>query len=114
MSSFTTHQTRHLGKLNQLKTLQQQVAFWEKNPNNYKKGCQVFHKYIDCVRSFKDPKSLYNSYVRMASYCESMEDQLLSRELLKEAMSLMIHFNLAEQTHIQKMRRKIDSLRYGF
>lgn len=105
-----THQTRKIGNLNRLRTLQQQVSFWEKSTEHYKKTLSVFQEYLDCLRDFDDQRAIINTYIRMASYCEHMEDPLLSRELLKEAKERMEFFNLGESNQLQKMQKKIDAL----
>ncbi len=111
---MTTMQTRYLGKINRLKTLQHQVCYWEQTLDNYKKTLAVFQDYIDCLREFQDPRSLVNGYIRMAKYCENMEDRLMSREILKDAKQIMLDFNLAGQAHLHKLQKKIDSLCYYY
>ena len=107
-------QSNYISKLNQLQALQQQVAYWEKTSNNYKAACDTFQKYIDCLQTFQDPKALVNGYIRMASYCERMDDPLLSRDLYKEAVDLCIRFGLTSSSHLQNLRTKIKSLEFYY
>ena len=108
-------QAGYISKLNQLQALQQQVAYWEQTSNNYKIACDTFQKYIDCLRTtFQDPKAVVNAYIRMASYCERMDDLLLSRDLYQEAVDLMLKFGLASSSHLQNLRTKIKSLRFYY
>lgn len=109
-----TLQSKYLARLNRLRALQQQVAFWEQPANDYKKACTIFQQYIDCVREFQDPKTLVNVHIRYAAYCEMMEDRLLSSALLSEAVSLMQHFQVGNDTHLERVRQKIEHLRYYY
>ena len=106
--------TRYMGKINKLRTLQNQVAFWEQSVEHYKKTLMVFQEYIDCLREFDDFKAVVNGYIRMASFCERMEDNLMSRELLKDAKQMMLQFNLGGPAHLEKVQKKIDSLKYYY
>lgn len=111
---MSTDQTRYMAKLNKLRALQQQVSFWEYSMERYKQTCDLFRDYIDCLREFGDIRAIINAYVRMAQYCERMDDKLLSRELLKDAKKMMINFKLGTNELLLRMQRKIDSLRYYF
>ncbi|MHA1746197.1 MAG: hypothetical protein ACTSWW_09360 [Promethearchaeota archaeon] len=104
----------YISKINQLQALQQQVKYWEKTSDNYKGACDVFRKYLDCLQTFQDPKALVNGYIRMAGYCERMDDPFLSQDLYKEAVELCIRFGLASSSHIQNLRSKIKSLEYFY
>ena len=108
------YSSKYLAKLNRLRSLQQQVAFWEHPANDYKKACTIFQEYIDCMRGFQEPKTLVNAYIRYAAYCEKMEDRLLSSALLKEAVSLMRFFQIGNDIHLERMRQKIDTLCYYY
>jgi hypothetical protein len=107
-------QAGYISKLNQLQALQQQVKYWEKTSDNYKAACDVFRKYLDCLQTFQDPKALVNGYIRMASYCEKMDDPFLSQDLYKEAVELCVRFGLASSSHLQNLRSKIKSLDYYY
>ena len=107
-------QAGYISRLNQLQALQRQVKYWEQTSENYKKSCETFQKYLDCLQTFQDPKAMVNGYIRMASYCEKMDDPFLSRDLYKEAVDLCIRFGLASSSHLQNLRSKIKSLDYSY
>jgi hypothetical protein len=107
-------QSNYLAKLNKIQSLQQQVAYWEHPANDYKKACAIFQEYIDCLRGFQDPKTLINSYIRYAAYCEIMEDRLLSTALLKEAVCLMQYYQIGNNVNLERMRQKIDDLSFYY
>ena len=106
-------QANYLFKMNQLQALQAQVSYWEKNKENYAKSIEVFKAYVDFVRTFNDPRALINSYIRMAQYCERMEDRLMATDLYTKAVEVMMSTGLGMQTpQFQHLRAKIESLHY--
>ncbi|MCF2138636.1 MAG: hypothetical protein K9W44_01110 [Candidatus Lokiarchaeota archaeon] len=111
---MSTSQVRTLARLNRLITLQQQLQFYEKSTDYYKQGLNAFKAYVECVREFNKPRDLVNSYIRMAKYCEKMEDLLLSRDLYHEAMNLMITFQIGTKVNIRNLRQKIQALRHFY
>jgi len=109
---MSTSQSQYLARINKLQSLQQKVAYFEKTTDQYRKTLEVFKEYIEFVKTFNEPKSLINSLIRMAQYCERMDDRLLSGDLYKDALNLMRTFQLGDSKHIQDLRSKIDSLHY--
>ena len=107
-----TNLSNYISRINQLNSIQRQVTFWEQNPDNYKKTIEIFREYIKCIQSFNDTKNLVNSYIRMASYCERMEDRLMSGDLYREAMNILILSGVGKSSHIDNLRSKIQSLHY--
>ena len=109
---MSSSQVRSLALLNRITTLQQQLKFYEKSTDYYKQGVNAFKAYIECVRSFNNPRDLVNAYIRMAKYCENMEDIPLSRELYFEALDLMKVFQIGTKGHIRNLQHKIQSLHH--
>ena len=105
-------QFEYLANLNKLQSLQQQVAYWEKTSENYKKSLEIFRDYLQCVQEFNNPKDLINGYIRMADYCERMDDRLFSCDLYQEAINLLVASGIGSETNIKNLRNKIQSLHY--
>ena len=105
-------QSNHIAKINRLQSYQSQIAYWEKSGKNYKRGLQTFQDFMDFLTEFRDPKALVNGYIRMAKYCEKMEDISLSHDLYKTAMQLMKEFGLGDASHVKNLELKIRSLNY--
>ncbi|MHA1562097.1 MAG: hypothetical protein ACTSPA_08220 [Promethearchaeota archaeon] len=109
---MSTPQIQYLVRINKLQSLQQRVAYFEKTSDQYRKTLETFKEYIEFVKTFNEPKSLINGLIRMAQYCERMDDRLLSGDLYKDALNLMRTFKLGDSEHIQNLRSKIESLHY--
>ncbi len=67
-------QTQYIARMNQLHSLQQEIALFE-NSGNYQKTIHAYKKYVDFVRSWQNSNALINAYLQMAKYCERMEDR---------------------------------------
>jgi tetratricopeptide (TPR) repeat protein len=102
------YQAKYLAQINRLQSLTNQVAFWEKS-DSYRKAIDAYKSYVDYIRTLNDPKKLINAYIRMAQFCENMEDRLFASDLYQEAIVHMEHFGVDSQ-HIQNVHHKIHSL----
>lgn len=109
-TEMSTSQVRSLALLNRLTTLQQQLKFYENSTDYYKQGVNAFKAYLECIRTFNNPRDLVNAYIRMAKYCEKMEDRPLSKELYFEALDLMKTFQVGTEGHLRNLQQKIQSL----
>lgn len=107
---MSTSQLRELARINRLITLQAQLKYYEQTSEFYNQGVEAFKQYLECVRDFQMPRELINGYLRMAQYCENMEDLLFSRDLYREAMDLMIMFRVGTEGHLKHLRDKIESM----
>ncbi|MHA1521466.1 MAG: hypothetical protein ACTSRK_14885 [Promethearchaeota archaeon] len=105
---------RTLARFNRLISLQQKLKFYEQSSDFYKQGLDSFKLYLECVREFNKPREMVNGYIRMAKYCERMEDVLLSRDLYKEAVEMMITFQVGTEGHVRNLRHKIQALNYFY
>ena len=102
------NQANYIARLNELQAMQAQVAMYEKS-TDYRKTVKVFERYIDTVRKFNDPKSLINTYIRFAQYCELMEDRLLATDLYRDALDLEIQWGI-DAKHQNRLQIKIQDL----
>ena len=104
-------QVNYLMKLNKLQALQQQVRYAEMDYQNYKRSVKVFQDYVDCLRGFNNPKGVINGFIRMAMYCERMDDRLMATDLYSEALFMEKSIGV-EEIHINSLENKISSLHY--
>ena len=103
-------QLYYLAHLNKLQSLQQQIKYWENTAENYKKSLEVFRDYLECIQTFNKPRDLINGYIRMADFCERMDDRMFSCDLYQEAINLLVASGIGTEINIKDLRSKIQSL----
>jgi hypothetical protein len=87
------------------------MKFWEKS-DNYKKSIEAHQRYIDFLKtSNANVQQIIDAYMRMARFCESMEDRLLATDLYQETVDMMIR-NRWDPLMISAVQNKINSLHF--
>ena len=103
-------QTQYIARMNQLHSLQQEIALFE-NSGNYQKTIHAYKKYVDFVRSWQNSNALINAYLQMAKYCERMEDRLMASDLYSEAVELMDRLGM-DELMVSALQNKISALHF--
>lgn len=93
-------------------SLLQQINFWEKKPDSYRRTLSLYQEYIDHQQDVKNWREAINGYIRMAGYAERMDDVGFSQNLYREAIRLIKTTGTGSDSNVNRIQRKIMDMQY--